>query len=254
MIETFTVSPNLPQNRVSLVLMSGRNRYLKNELEALGIRSIDPGRLSGISGSECFHADMSICHIGGNRVFCAPNGDIKMKAALQEEGFEVLTTDNMITAQKPALNICISGNNVLCDTKTADNKILTALKNEGMNILHTNQRYTKCSAALVTENAVITSDSSIYELCRNNKIDVLRISYGNIILEGYSYGFIGGCCGLISKDTLAFSGNIAMHPDYNNIRSFAGNHGVEIISLSDSILCDVGGIIPLKEYQSGSNT
>ncbi|MBQ9460456.1 MAG: hypothetical protein IJU51_00855 [Clostridia bacterium] len=249
MSEEFVSSPNLPQSKVCLVLISDRKRKLTRELSKLGIRCIDPGSLNGISGSERFHADMIVCHVGGNRLFCASNGDINPRAALRDEGFEVMLTDNAVTAQKPALNICITGRNVLCDTKTVDPTLAVFLQNDGMSILHTNQRYTKCSAALAAGNAVITSDPSIYELCRKNGIDVLMITPGHIELEGYPYGFIGGCCGLLSNDTLAFSGDITLHPDYENIRSFAGNYGVNIISLSDSMLCDIGGIIPLKEYR-----
>ena len=247
MRESFILSPNLPQNRVSLVLVSCRIKEITDELARLGIKYIDPGCLSGISGSERFHADMNICHIGNNKLFCAQNSSVH-GSELQNAGFELIHTDTPVTARKPGLNICMIGKNVLCDTKTADPKLISVLKSEGKTILHTNQMYARCSTAIAAENAVMTSDPSIYELCRKNGIDVLRIAPGYITLDGYAYGFIGGCCGLISKDTLAFSGSITRHPDCENIRSFAGNYGIKTISLSDAPLCDVGGILPVKEF------
>ena len=52
------------------------------------------------------------------------------------------------------------------------------LEKDGKRILHTNQSYAKCSSAVVGENAIITSDESIYRVCIENKIDVLKISVG----------------------------------------------------------------------------
>ena len=248
MKEEFIISPNLPQGRASLVLMSGRRPAAAEELSRLGIRRTDPGRLEGISGAEGYHADMSFCHIGGNRLFFASNGDPSAVSRLSSEGFSLTTADSPVTAKRPSLNVCIIGNKVLCDTRTADEELLRLLSGEGHKVLHTNQRYTRCSSAVLGNNAIITSDPSVYALCKENGIDVLKICPGYIELDGYEYGFIGGCCGLLSPDTLAFSGRIGLHPDYENIRSFAGEYGIELLSLSDEPLYDVGGIIALKAF------
>ena len=80
-----------------------------------------------------------------------------------------------------------------------------------------------------------------------NKIDVLQISAGDIELDGYAYGFIGGCCGFIDKSTLAFSGNISLHRDFADIRDFAGNYHIKLHSLTNGKLYDIGGILPVKE-------
>ena len=87
----------------------------------------------------------------------------------------------------------------------------------------------------------------IYKICVANQIDVLKISVGDILLDGYAYGFIGGCCGLVSKDTLAFSGNVGLHRDFENMRDFTRNHHVELYSLTNEKLYDIGGILPIKE-------
>ena len=226
-MERFLKNANLPECRVSEVIISDYKPVFKRELEGMGIRVTVPKAIELITGSERYHADMSVLHTGENRFFYADE--------LEEK----------VTAQKPLLNICLFGKNVICNTKTAYKPVLESLREKS--ILHTNQRYAKCSCAVIGENALITSDRGIYEICLQNKIDVLQISAGDIELDGYAYGFIGGCCGFISKNTLAFTGNVELHRDFENMRDFAKNYGVELYSLSNGQLYDIGGIIPVKE-------
>ena len=226
-MEQFLKNPNLPENMVSEVMLSDYKPEFKRELERMGIKATVPKMIENIEGSERYHADMSVLHIGGDKFLYADK--------LSEE----------VTAEKPLLNICIFGENVICNTKTAYKPALEMLKDK--KIIHTNQRYAKCCCAVISENAVITSDNGIYKICVANQIDVLKISVGDILLDGYAYGFIGGCCGLVSKDTLVFSGNVELHRDFENMRDFARNYGVELYSLTNEKLYDIGGIIPVKE-------
>lgn len=229
-MERFLKNPNLPENAVSEVMISDYKPEFKSELERMGIKVTVPKAIENIRGSERYHADMSVLHIGGNQFLYA--------AELNEQ----------VTAEQPLLNICIFGNNVICNTKTVYKPALEMLKNR--RIIHTNQRYAKCCCAVAGENAVITSDNGIYKICLANQIDVLKISVGDILLDGYAYGFIGGCCGLIAKDTLAFSGNVKLHKDFANMRDFARNHHIELYSLTNEKMYDIGGILPIKQKVS----
>lgn len=226
-MERWIKNANLPQNKVSEVIISDYKPIFKEVLEGMGINVTVPKVIEEIKGAEKYHADMSVLHIGEDKFFYADS--------LNEK----------VTAQKPLLNICLFGNNVICNTKTAYKPALELLRDK--NIIHTNQRYAKCSCAVIGENALITSDSGIYKICFENKIDVLQISSGHILLDGYEYGFIGGCCGFISKNTLAFTGDVKLHRDFENMRDFARNYGVELYSLTNEKLYDIGGIIPVKE-------
>lgn len=223
----FVENANLPKNEVTEVIMSDYKPIFKDTLERMGIKVTVPQAVEEISGAEKYHADMSVLHMGGERFFYADR--------LSEK----------VTAQKPLLNICIFGNNVICNTKTAYKPALELLKDK--KILHANQRYAKCSCAVIGENAVITSDSGIYKICLQNRTDVLQISAGDILFDGYAYGFIGGCCGFISENTLAFSGNVKLHKDFENMRDFARNYHIEFYSLGNEKLYDIGGILPVKE-------
>lgn len=249
MKEKFIQNTNLPENRVTTVIVSDYKKDIVYELNQYGIKTIISNKLYGISGGEAYHSDMSVCHLNDNKFVVARN-NTNLIENLKSINSEIILSTNEISGSYPdisALNVCIFGKNLICNTKSADRNIINFCQRNNYRILHTKQGYTKCSSAIISDNAIITSDESIYRLCINNKIDVLKISVGYIELSGYDYGFIGGTCGFIDKDILAFSGNIKIHKDYDNIKNFAQNYGINIISLSRNLLYDIGGILPIKE-------
>lgn len=246
--EKFLENPNLPENKVSAVIVSNRISEVVDELKNYGIRTVLVERLDGVNGEEAYHADISICHLGDDKFVSAKN--TKLIKCLENMNADITQSSLEISGCYPniaALNVCIFGSNLICNTKSADRNIIDFCQRKGYKILHTNQGYTKCSSAIISENALITSDNGIYRICKNNNIDVLKISAGGIELSGYNYGFIGGTCGFIDKKILAFSGNIKMHKDFSNIKDFVKNYGVDIISLSLKPLYDIGGILPIFE-------
>lgn len=139
-------------------------------------------------------------------------------------------------------NCACVGNNLICNIKYTHKSIINYAKDCSMNVINVNQGYAKCSVCVVSDNAIITEDESVAQSAAKNFIDVLKIEKGHVILSGYDYGFIGGCCGLIENDTLAFNGNLKSHPEYKKIISFCENHGVNTVSLSEEALYDVGTI------------
>ncbi|MBQ8135170.1 MAG: hypothetical protein IJ192_12325 [Clostridia bacterium] len=242
----FLEKANLPQRNVSYVVMSDSKPEIMVELiNNYHVSVITPEPLNDISGAEQYHADMCLCHLGGNS-FSADSCNTDMIHLLKGFGAEVYSCDG-ISAKTPKLNVSFLGDKVICNTKKTDPTVIEYCNRNHIRLLHTNQSYAKCSTAIVSENAVITADSSIFRVCRENDIDVLKISHGHIALEGYDYGFIGGTCGLINKNTLVFSGNIGLHKDYENIKAFASNYNVDIISLGKEPLYDIGGILPITE-------
>lgn len=118
-------------------------------------------------------------------------------------------------------------------------------KNKSKTLIDIKQGYSKCSCAVVSDRALITSDIGIYNSLKPYPIDVLLIPSGDICLPGLSYGFIGGSCGLISKDKMAFFGNLSNHAYGNDIKQFLSKHNVEPIYLSENKLLDRGSILTL---------
>ena len=77
---------------------------------------------------------------------------------------------------------------------------------------------------------------------------MLLIEAGSIQLPGYDTGFIGGCCGKLSPDKMAFTGSLKNHPSGTRIQIFLREHGVTPLELCQGPLIDVGVIIPLAEF------
>jgi len=118
---------------------------------------------------------------------------------------------------------------------------------KGVEFVKVRQGYTKCSVCVVDENSAITSDRNIYNALISNGIDTLLISEGYIDLDGYDYGFIGGSCGKISKNEIAFTGRFNKHPDCDRILEFLNARKIDAKFLTDKDIFDIGSILPITE-------
>lgn len=246
---TFVKKPNLPQNTVSTVIASSKYINHIKKLSEFGISVIEVSPISEIIGAEKYHADISAIHLGGNNIIAAKNNSILINQ-LKKSEFNTIPSESEILGGYPectALNAVILGNNLICREKSVDKALYNYCIEKNFRIISVKQGYARCSTAVVSENAIITSDIGIYNACVSNKIDALKIDNGYIKIDGYDYGFIGGTCGKLSYDTLAFCGRIEEHKDYESIKAFALNHGVRLISLSNEPLFDIGGILPVVE-------
>jgi len=75
----------------------------------------------------------------------------------------------------------------------------------------------------------------------------LLIEKGSVHINKYDYGFIGGCCGLIDKNTLLFNGDLLLHSDFDKIKKFLYDNNVNFIDIKGKRLTDIGSIIPITE-------
>ncbi|MEG1448103.1 MAG: hypothetical protein RSC41_02120 [Oscillospiraceae bacterium] len=185
---------------------------------------------------------MNILHLGGNCI-SVPIG----LGEIAVSGIDIIPSCEL-GGEYPmdiSLNIALIDRVAVVGTKNINYNILQYISSQSYNIIKVKQGYCKCSICIVDDGAIITDDENIARAL-HNYLDVLLISKGNIELKGYNYGFIGGTCGLIDKNLLAFTGNIEKHSDYDNIKSFLDNHGCDFVCLSDKNLVDIGGILPLK--------
>ena len=115
----------------------------------------------------------------------------------------------------------------------------------GKSIIKVRQSYAKCSTIAITAEAFITSDAGIYKALKARGFDVLLVTNDRIELNGYGCGFIGGCTGKVGRTLLVFTGDIKKHAQYEDIKSFCRNYGVEIYSLGNNFLYDYGGILQI---------
>ena len=136
------------------------------------------------------------------------------------------------------LNGCLYGK-----LSAADTAVLDYCKNNGIKTVNVNQGYARCSTLIVAQNAAITADKSIEKALKSNGAEALLISEGNIRLEGFDYGFIGGAS-FTDENTVYFFGNVKKHPDYEKIKVFCDryNSNIEILCENEP-LTDIGGAV-----------
>ena len=185
------------------------------------------------------HADMLLLSVG-DTVFVHKDYPVELSDVKN-----VVKIDEPIGSKYPSdvrLNIAIVGKNAICNTKYASRTILNHLKNQGYEIAHVPQGYAHCSTCIVSTNALITADESIFEAAKMLGIDALKIVSGHISLPPYDYGFIGGASGT-DENKVYFCGSLSHHPDGEKIREFIKKHGKDVCELTPLPLEDIGGML-----------
>ncbi|WP_243577971.1 DUF6873 family GME fold protein [Clostridium minihomine] len=247
--ERFVEKPNLPSASVTLVMVSDAEPKVIDNLQRLGIRTIVSKLNDNLPGPIAGHADLQCLHLGKeNWLVARPNPSLQEK--LEQEGATVCLTQNLLGNTYPKdvlLNVFFLKELMFGKSEIWDPQVQEFCKNHKIKTIPVNQGYTNCSVAVVSERAIITADAGIAQAARKNGIQVLEIQSGNIRLDGYDYGFIGGCCGLLSNEIIAFTGNLNSHPNGFEIREFIQQQQKQIVELSKGELVDIGGILPVKE-------
>lgn len=242
----FIKCPNLPVKHVKLVVMSGSNNNLCSSIRKIGIGVIEVNPINQLHKPENQHADIQVHHLGDDRIIIAKNINtcIDIPNIKIQKSIKNLEKNYPLNVSLNCARIC---NKLIANTKYTDPQILDYCARKNIKIIDVKQGYAKCSTAIINHDSVITSDETIYRVCIENQIDVLKITPGHISLPGYDYGFIGGCCGLVAPNKIVFTGNLELHPDGKKIIKFIYSKNIDILCLSDKQLLDIGGIIPLME-------
>ena len=211
------------------LVMSKRYPCFCEELQKFGYKIIPTKKINTFLEPEQYHADMQI--------LCIKN--------------KVITLDDCI--KKPGKNYpenillnCLYHNNKLYGKLSAtDSSVREYCRENNIETVNVNQGYTRCSILVVNNKAVITADKSIEKAMKNNGVEVLLISAGKIVLEGFDYGFIGGAS-FSDNNTIYFFGDITKHPDFVKISAFTEKYNSKIeILCKKQPLTDIGGAVLL---------
>lgn len=244
-------NPNLPVKAKTIILGKKYCRLLEKPLKNIGIDPlfvpdnphVDP-RLSG-------HADLSVLHTGGDRLWLAPHLKESFFASqLYNLGCNLDFAQVKQSAVYPGdaqLNVCICGKYAICNRKILPKDIVEVLTDSGFQFIDCRQGYSKCSVCVVDEGAIITADRGIALAARKSGLEVLSIDAYNIVLDGFPHGFIGGAGFKISDSKLAFTGTLDKHKSQNEIISFLKNRQVEPVFLTERPIFDIGYGIPIIE-------
>ena len=243
----FIENPNLPERKAGYVFIScDAPADILKSLENMDIKPILVKRAKNITTPVCSHADILIHHLGGKYFVCEPTIYDYIKESLNNTGAVLTRGLKAVCDTYPGdclYNSARIGNFLFANLKITDKTILDYADDIYAKKININQGYAKCNICVVNKNAIITSDEKICKTAVKNGFDVLKIQSGGIEIKKYNYGFIGGATGLLSKDIMAFCGNLKFHPDALQIRQFLRNYNIYPENLSNTNLTDVGSII-----------
>lgn len=148
-------------------------------------------------------------------------------------------------------NCCGTGKFFIHNLKYTCSDLKLMADSLGMILINVNQGYTKCSTVIVDEYSIITYDQGMARECekyRSKGLETLLVSPGNIVLDGYNTGFIGGCSGRVGNQII-FNGNLTLHPDFHKIKAFIENRNLQCIWFPEYPLTDIGSIISTCEEE-----
>lgn len=246
----FTNHPFIVDDDLCLVLVDERISWqMENELKKRNIEILKSIACENTYDSIKYHPDICVFNLGKGNIVVEPSVYKKYKIMLEKHNFNVIKGQSEVKKKYPyniAYNVAIVGEYAIHNFKYTEHNILKYIEDNNLRKININQGYAKCSICIVDNNSIITSDEGIYSSLTDTTIDCLLIEGGHIRLENMNYGFIGGCTGIISKNQIAFCGDITKHPSYNCVRKFLEERNKEIVTLSKERLLDLGSIIPLK--------
>ena len=217
---------------------------VKASLIGMGFSLVQMPPYPALQNPVSAHPDMLI-FIADKKIFCHADYQSIAKTELDEiadAGYEIVTTKESIGAEYPydvLFNALSLSEHIYGKLENISALIKSYAEKSGIAMHSVKQGYAKCSVAKVGERAAITSDISLYKAIKADGYDALLISSGSIGIDEYDTGFIGGCSGC-DGERIYFSGNIELHPDAEAIKEFCEVHGLQVISLSDEPLFDIG--------------
>lgn len=248
----FVKRANLPHRAGTVILGEKYRALLEGPLKARGIETIYLPDNPNVDGRLSGHADLSVLHTGGERIYLAPYlRESRLHERLLALGMDVRFPQIEQSPGYPgdvSLNVCIAGKHVLWNRDYVPKEIDEYFtNNQSLISVPCRQGYAKCSVCPVGEGSIITSDAGIAKAAERAGLDVLLISAGFFGLTGYDYGFIGGSCFKISESELSFTGTLAGHNDESKIISFLKRHDVRPVFLTERPAFDIGSGIPVIE-------
>lgn len=248
----FVETPNLPVCASTVIIGEKYCNILQNGVGKLGINILSMPDNPYVDDRLSGHADLSVLHLGGDRLLLAPylKGS-SFSRQLEDRGFDIQFAAIEQSALYPndaQMNVCILGDKVIYNPKTVPDTIVKCLTTGDRAVqISSRQGYSRCSMCVVSDNAIITADEGICRSAEAHGVDVLKIRPGYIDLPGFDYGFIGGASFKISDTKLAFTGRLDKHPDAERIIDFASLHNVDIVYITDNPAFDIGGAVPITE-------
>lgn len=218
----------------------------KENLYKNGFNSIIVPPSGHLYNAVCGHPDMLLHIIDKKNIIVHKDMDTSFINIIDNLDYNVTKTYKSLKDKYPE-DICLNALNTkhifLHNLKYTDKNLLSKIK--GKKLCDVKQGYSKCSTALISDSAAITSDIKIHNVLKTNGMKVLLLPPGDIELPGLNYGFIGGTCGILEEGNIAFFGDLNNYLYKNTVLKFLIQEDIRPIFLSKGKLIDRGTLFTL---------
>lgn len=216
----------------------------KSVLIENGYNVLTVPRCESVYNAISGHPDIQLCMINRNTIIVHKNMPCEFTIKLKNLGLNIIKSKNSIENKYPydiILNAVNLKNFFIHNIRYTDDNLYKEVCNKCL--IDTKQGYTKCSTAVISNNAIITNDIGISEAAIKNGLDALFLPKGDIELTDFDYGFIGGTCGLLDNNIIAFYGNLKYYKYGNEVLSFIKKYNLTPLYLRNGRLIDRGSIL-----------
>jgi hypothetical protein len=207
-----------------------------------------PNLMEAVNG----HPDMVMMQYDDRTLIVCPEEYEYYQGKLTFKGINVIEGTKRLRSEYP-LNIPYNavriGNRILHKSAYTDDMVVEKAITDKILRVDVKQGYTKCSVINLQNHGIITADKQIAELANDNGIDSLLVSSGNVGLNGFEYGFLGGATGY-HNGRLFLTGKLDRHPDFEAIQAFIEIKGIQLIYLSNNPIYDYGTLIILNRRKN----
>ena len=236
----------------TLILGEKYRSFLEKPLDKHGIHCIFVPYNPHVDTRLAGHADLSVFAPGDGNIFLAPylKGSsfyTKIADFVPQINFLDIIQDKEYP-KDAQMNICSAKEHFIYRPGVSSEFLVNFLSNSGKKGIPVKQGYIKCCTCLTGEKSLISSDPGIAKACSANGFEVLLIENGGIVLDGFSYGFIGGSTVLVNNKLL-FTGKLENVPDKKLIINYLESKEIEPVFLTSLPLFDIGSFIPITEKQ-----
>lgn len=217
----------------------------KNTLEKLNLNIIKIPKCDTLYDAINGHVDIQV-HIldkESKTILINKNMPVEFKKNLSNLKIKFIESYSDLGKSYPfniGLNAFSINNYFIHNLKHTDKNLLSF--QESKELINVKQGYTKCSCLPISENAFITNDKGLYKSLIKYNFDILYLPPGDITLDGFDYGFIGGTGGLIDDNTIAFFGHLDFYKYGDSVKEFLNKYNVKPIYLKNDKLTDRGSL------------
>ena len=216
------------------------DKEIISKMKDLGYQCIAVIPSDRVSGPISAHSDVLYLKTGNSDIIASACQKENF-SLLEEAGYRITVCTELQPGYKTEslLNYIINNEYIIYNPDTAmkinNNKAEIKVK----------QGYTKCSTICINSRAYITDDENIKRALTANNLDCLKIEKGDINLDGYNYGFIGGASVKLNEKEILFFGDIENNNDKKAVVEFLKKYGMKAIFIKNKKLNDIGSALIL---------